>query len=515
MRSICIPHTELPGTSKLFGDYLYRFSRVAGFYDHDPHDPDAVRRVAAGMRFPEGRRQRVVDALRELNGDSAALAMLELPETVAVVTGQQVGLFGGPAYTIYKALTAAKLARRLTEAGIRAVPVFWLATEDHDFEEIRKVQVFDAGTRVRRLEADGQRQPGQPVGTIELSGAPVVELTESLAGFLHGDDVASVVEEAYQPGLTYGEAFRRLLHRLLAGYGLVFLDPMMPEIRAAAAPFLRDAFERRNELCAAVRNRGRQLEAAGYHTQVLFEEKSSLFFRLEQGRRLPVGNGDVEELMLAKPESLSPNALLRPVLQDYLLPTVAYVGGPAELAYLAQSQPLYRALLGRMPVAVPRSAFTLLDDRAHGLLDRHHVSLIDCFHGEEALRDRIAARLIPEELHIGFEDTVSDVRNAVDKLLGPIERFDPTLGEAWKKSREKILYQLEKNRRKTAREALRRQTQVSSAASHLSTLVYPDHHLQERAYSILPFLARHGLDLIDRLYDRIHEGCPDHLVTTI
>lgn len=515
MRSICIPHTELPGTSKLFGDYLYRFSKVSAFYDHNPHEADSVRRVAAAIRHPDSRRQQVADALRKLNGESAALAQLELPDTVAIVTGQQVGLFGGPAYTIYKALTVAKLAQLVAKAGVRAVPIFWLATEDHDFDEIKSVQVFDASTRPLRLAADGERQANQPVGPVKITAPPVESLAEAFRGFLHGDDVVALVEEAYQPGRTFGEAFRHLLKRLLAGYGIVFLDPMMPEIRAIAAPLLRSAYERREELSAAVRARGKQLEAAGYHAQVLFEEKSSFFFWHEAGRRLPLsasGNGD---RILAEPENLSPNALLRPVMQDYLLPTAAYVGGPAEIAYLAQSQPLYHALLGRMPVAVPRSGFTLLDDRAHMLMDKHHISLLDCFHGEAALRDRIAARLVPEDLHIGFEDALSDVRNAVDRLLGPIERFDPTLGAAWQKSRAKILYQIEKNRKKTAREALRRETQVAAAASHLANLVYPNHHLQERAYSILPFLARHGLDLIDTLYDKLQDGCPDHLVATI
>ncbi len=515
MRSICIPHTELPGTSKLFGDYLYRFSKVAAFYEHDPHDPDAIRRAAAAVSYPHARRQLVAEALRKLNGESAALAHFELPGTVTVVTGQQVGLFGGPAYTIYKALTAAKLAHRLTSAGIRAVPVFWLATEDHDFDEIRSVQVFDSSTRLLKLEADGQRQPGQPVGPVHVSAAPVASLSDAFHGFLHGDAVVALVEEAYRPGRTFGEAFHQLLKRLLAGFGIIYLDPMMPEIRAIAAPVLKAAFERRGELAGAVMARGTELVAGGYHAQVLFEEKSSFFFRHLDGRRVPLDAGADGAEILADPASLSPNALLRPVMQDYLLPTAAYVGGPAELAYLAQSQPLYRALLGRMPVAVPRSGFTLLDERAHMLMDKHHVSLIDCFHGEAALRDRIASRLIPEELHIGFEDTLSDVRNAVDRLLGPIERFDPTLGAAWKNSRAKILYQIEKGRKKTAREALRRQTQVAAAASHLANLVYPNHHLQERTYSILPFLARHGQDLIDTLFERLQEGCPDHLVVTL
>lgn len=510
MRSICIPHTELPGTTRLQSDYLYRFGRVARFYGLDPHDPEAVRRAARSLRYPDDRRQRLVEALRKLNGESEALALLDLPETVAVVTGQQVGLFGGPAYTIYKALTAAKLARQLCKSGIPAVPVFWMATEDHDFDEIRTVQVLDASSKVRRLEAAGDRQPSQPVGGVRITSAPLEELNEALRGYLHGDDVAALVEEAYRPGRTFGESFRLLLARLLAGHGIVFLDPLMPEIRSIAGPFLASAYERREELSSLVRNRGKELVESGYHAQVLFEEKSSFFFRLEQGRRLPLGDGEPED-----PANLSPNALLRPVMQDYLLPTVAYVGGPAEIAYLAQSQPIYEALLGRMPVAVLRGGFTLLDERAHGLMERHHVSLIDCFHGEAELRDRIAARLIPEQLHIGFEDTLSDVRNAVDKLLGPLESFDPTLGAAWKKSREKILYQIEKNRKKTAREALRRQAQVESAASHLAALVYPNRHLQERAYSILPFLARHGMDLIDTLFEKLNSGCPDHLVTTI
>jgi len=138
MRSICIPHTELPGTSALFADYLYGFDRVARFYEHNPHDPEAMRQAAfsALRQMPDDRRQRLTAALRKTNGESAALAQLELPDTVAIVTGQQVGLFSGPAYTIYKALTAAKLARQLTDSGVRAVPVFWLATEDHDFDEI-------------------------------------------------------------------------------------------------------------------------------------------------------------------------------------------------------------------------------------------------------------------------------------------------------------------------------------------------------------------------------------------
>ncbi len=525
MRSICLPHTELPGTSTLFSDYLYRFDRVSRFYGHDPHNPDDLKRAALSVQLPDERRQRLVAALRKTNGETSALDHLDLPETVAVVTGQQVGLFSGPAYTVYKALTAVRLARSLTENGIPAVPVFWLATEDHDLAEVDHVHVFDSRRHPLRLTAKSRGAAGQPVGGVEIVEPPIEGLKQALHGLLYADEVVGLVEECYQPGRTYGEAFRLFLTRLLAGYGLVFFDPMQLEIRELAAPFLHKAIEHDGELSARVIERDNELKAAGYHSQVLFEPHTSLFFQLRDGRRLALRRNGTDyfhetrrvargELMDA-PNHLSPNALLRPVMQDYLLPTAAYVGGPAELAYLAQSEVLYESLLGRMPVAAPRSGFTLLDERARGLMDKYDVSLTDCFHGAERLKERIASRLIPSSLGVTFEQSANEVRAAVDRLQGELKSFDPTLGAAMEKSKTKILYQIEKNRRKAAREALRRDSLVTGGADYLLGTVYPERHLQERYYSILPFLAQHGLGLLDMLYENVHTNCPDHLLLTV
>jgi bacillithiol biosynthesis cysteine-adding enzyme BshC len=511
----------------LFGDFLYRWDKVSRFYCHDPHDPESVRRAAAEAqrRVPDERRQRVASALRKLNGENPGIDALELPETVAVVTGQQVGLFGGPAYTIFKALTAAKLARQLTESGIRAVPVFWLATEDHDLDEVNHCSVFNGGTQPVRLTSGSNGSSGGPVGLAELRDVPLQTLREALEGHLYADEVMALVEESYRSGATYGEAFRALMQKMAAGFGLIFFDPMMPEIRELCAPFLKTALEQSGELVDALVKRGKELETAGYHAQVLVEARSSLLFRLENGQRLPLkrtgGEFAHDKLtwtmaqLAAEPEKLSPNALLRPVMQDWLLPTAAYVGGPAEIAYLAQSEVLYRKLLGCMPVPVPRAGFTLLDSRAAALIDKYDVSIIDCFHGEEALRERIASRLLPESLDMTFDEALEQTRSVTDRLQGELADFDPTLGAAMAKSRAKILYQLEKNRRKASREALRRQERVSAGASQLSALVYPERHLQERYYSILPFLAKHGPELLDTLYEKVQSGCPDHLVLTV
>jgi uncharacterized protein YllA (UPF0747 family) len=511
MNRLRIPHTELPGTSTLFADYLYHFERAARFYGHDPHDPEAVRHAANSARIPDEGRQALAAALRRTNGETAAIAQLELPDTVAIVTGQQVGLFSGPAYTIYKALSAVRLARKLSESGIRAVAVFWLATEDHDLAEVDHAWIFDSHQRPVRLTAVTAPSSGGPAGNVEIVRSPLEELATALRGFLYADEVAGLVEECYQPGRTLGEAFRALLQRLLAGYGLIFFDPLDPALRQLAVPFLQSAFERREELVASLLQRTRQLEEAGYHAQVLVEARSSLFFQLQNGRRQSLKPSDTVE----DPATLSPNALLRPVMQDSMLPTAAYIGGPAELAYLAQSHVLYMTLLGRMPVAAPRSGFTLLDERARKLMGRYGITLADCFHGEAKLKQRVAARLIPESLEITFEDATSEIRNSLDRLYRELHAFDPSLGEALTKSRAKILYQISKNKAKAGREALRRNARVDEAASHLSSLIFPEHHLQERLYSILPFLARHGFDLLDTIYENVEPGCPDHLLLTI
>ncbi|MGE5648017.1 MAG: bacillithiol biosynthesis cysteine-adding enzyme BshC [Acidobacteriota bacterium] len=521
----CVRYTALPNTSKLFADYVYHFDRVARFYAGDPYNLESFRRAAAAIDFPEDRRSALAAALREQNAPGEALDRIAQPGTAAVLTGQQVGLFSGPCYTIYKALTAARLARRLTEAGVPAVPVFWLATEDHDFAEVNHAWVFNASNEPVRLAVEAPNGEHRPVGGIAIDAPPIEALRRALEGLPFGEEVTALVEEAYTPGATMGAAFAKLLARLLAGEGMLFFDPMHPASRRLAAPLLAEAARRGPELTARVLERNRELTEAGYHVQVHVEPKTSFVFLLDGARRLTLrrdgneyaANGrrfQAEELA-ARAENLSPNALLRPVVQDSMFPTAAYVGGPAELAYLSQSQVLYQTLLGRMPLAMPRQSATLLDARAGKLFERYDLSLADFFHGSGGVRERIAARLVPA----GLEREISDARTETGKLLDRLERalaeFDPTLEAAFQKSRRKIDYQLAKTGRKAAREAFRRDERATAAAAYLNGLVFPEKHLQERLYSILPFLARHGLDLIGKLGDRLTLDCLDHRVLVV
>ena len=524
MPCTCVRQTDLPHTSAIAADVFYHPERTAAFFRHPLRDLAAFRAAAQEINFPDEQRAALVAALGPRNPGNRSLERLAEPGTVAVVTGQQVGLFSGPAYTAYKALHAARLAAWLTEQGIPAVPVFWLATEDHDFAEVNHTWVFDKSNRPHQLE---MRRPAgsQPVGEIALAEVPVDELRAALAGLPFADEVASLAADAYHPGSTMGPAFGDLLQSLFAKFDILQVDPLLPAFRQLAAPVLRSAVAAAPELSAAILARNQELAAAGYHAQVHMEEQTSLFFLLENGKRLALHRQGSEYVLNGRrfssrelqdrAESLSPNALLRPVVQDSILPSAASILGTAEIAYMAQSEVIYRAIPGRMPVAVPRAGFTILDGHSQKLLDRYGLSLTDFFEGEEALHHRVAARLIPPTLARALSETTDSVSRAMDRLRGELGPFDPTLAQALDRSARKIRYQIGKVEGKAGREAMRRDARATEDAASLSGLLYPERHLQERLYSILPFLARHGLGLLDHVYDAIQLDCPDHRMMVV
>jgi bacillithiol biosynthesis cysteine-adding enzyme BshC len=521
MHCTCVRQSDLPNTTRLFADVLYHPDRTAPYYPHAIRDLEAYRAAAAGIEFPDDRRAALIQALQMQNPDSPALQRLAQPGTVAVMTGQQVGLFSGPCYTIYKVLHAVKLAAWLSANGVAAVPVFWLATEDHDFAEVNHTWVFGPGYVPVKLEMR-RNAAEQPVGDVGLLAPPVEELRSVLHGLPFGDEIADLVEETYRAGSTMGKAFGDLLRRLLAKFDILYVDPMLPEFRELAAPALRKAVAAAPELTRAVLQRNAELAADGYHAQVHVEDHTAFFFLLENGKRIGLRRSGTEYLhnsrrftteeLMERAASLSPNALLRPVIQDSMLPTVAYIGGPAEIAYFAQSSVLYERLLGRMPVAVPRAGFTILDGRSHKLMQRYELTLADFFQSETALRERIASRLVPPGLTLHLRESAATVNGAVARLRKELTAFDPTLAKALDRGASKIQYQLAKMERKTGREALRRDERAGRDASSLYGLIYPERHLQERLYSILPFLAQYGTGLVDDIFEAIELECSDHRV---
>jgi bacillithiol biosynthesis cysteine-adding enzyme BshC len=525
MQPSCIHQSEIPGTSRLFQDYLYHFDRLEGFYAWPFADPQSFHRSAASIHYPTDRREQLVAALRKQNGDSAALAKLAEPGTVAVVTGQQVGLLSGPEYTIFKMLTAVKLAEELNASGINAVPVFWAASEDHDLAEVDHAWVFNQSGAPARISVANTVSNGGPVGLVEFNADPLADLRSALGELPFADTVVGKLRPWYRPGATFAGAFLGFFKDLLKDFGILFIDPLQPEIRNIVAPFLRETVARAPELTRGLRQRSSELVKAGYHAQVVVDEDASLLFLLSGSKRIPIRFRDGRfvtkdrsyspQELAAEADRISPNALLRPVMQDYLLPTVTYVAGPSEIAYMAQGQVLYENLLGRMPVIFPRNSFTLLDAKASKLMDRFGLTLPDLLDHQDSVKSRIARKLVPSSISETLAALQTNLRTSLENVQNELSRFDVTLESAAKKSAAKIAYQVDKLARKTANETLRRDQRTNADTAYLINLAFPHKHLQERFYSIVPFLAKYGWDLPEQIYGNVQLTCPHHMVRVI
>jgi bacillithiol biosynthesis cysteine-adding enzyme BshC len=519
MGCVSIPFRRLPHQPKLFVRLIDDYSSVKQFYPHAPN-MEAVKRVASSLEYPAERRREVSGILREQNatfGAGAATASnLEKLErgAVAVVSGQQVGLFSGPAYAVYKALTAIRLAEELSDAGIPAVPIFWMATEDHDLDEVRHVTWFDAG-KLTRFELSADAAAAHPVGTVRL-GPAIRDNVQKAVGLLSGpasETIAQALEQSYTPEETYGSSFGKLFARLFAEQGLILLDPLDARLHRIAAPLYKKAIEGRDDLNEKLLQRGAELERAGYDAQVKVTAKSTLLFTMRDGVRQPVvasnshfKSGDASwtrdearRLVDASPEIFSANALFRPVVQDYLLPTAAYLGGPAEIAYYAQSSVIYEHVLGRMPVILPRAGFTILDAKAEKLLQKYGLCIENLWAGPQELRRKLESVSVPAALSENFDRDKAQVESTLAELGAQIEKLDATLVGAVSTARNKIAFQLEKLRRKTGRALDQKTGLLSEHETFLENLLYPNKSLQSRELCFLPFLARWGMEGLSEL----------------
>ena len=539
VKSQCLPFSQIPHTTKLFTDFLAYSPKVQPFYPRSPHFTEWLKDESRGLKYDPGRRKRVATLLELQNKAWGASSRTQ--ENIdrlragasAVVTGQQVGLFGGPLFSIFKALTAVKLANEAKAAGADCVPVFWLATSDHDLAEINHVSIPRADGSLRKLEATTHGLRDAPVGTVTFGGE-IETLINAAVELLGDSEVAGVLREAYRPGKTFGSAFARLFTRLFADWGVILLDGSDPELHAIAEPIYAAAIERSADLDDAVLARGQALDAVGYHQQVKVTASSTLLFALVDGARVPVHRrGNVSSSMdfvlgpenISQPELLrriaatphlfSPNVLLRPVVQDYLLPTLAYTGGASEVAYFAQADVVYRALLGRTTPIVPRFSASLVETKPQALLERYGLTLRDLFHGPEALREKLASRALPQDVQAAFNNADVAVEKSLAAIRDSLARLDQTLVDSATHASSKIHHQLNQLRARAARAELRQSEVLGRHAELLSNALYPGKTLQEREIAGIHFVARHGTDLLRNLYDAIHPDCLDHQVISL
>lgn len=539
MKAQCLPFRQIPHTTRLFTDYLSWTPSVQPFYSRSPRFADWMKDETSAIRYDSDRRQRVAAILERQNqswGGSAKtlenIARLRGGAS-AVVTGQQVGLFGGPFFSLFKALSTLKLAREATAAGYDSVPVFWLATTDHDLEEIRHVSILGADGTLQNLATATQGIPDAPVGTVTF-GPEIEAVVEAAASSLGGSEITGFLREAYRPGQNFGSAFARLFARLFADWGVVLLDASDPELHQIAQPIYQAAIERAAALDDALLARGRELEAAGYHQQVKVTPSSTLLFTLRDGARIAIhrrSNGagapdflvadekislaEMQRRIASEPHHFSPNVLLRPVVQDYLLPTLAYVGGAAEVAYFGQAAVVYQSLLGRVTPILPRFSATVVEAKPQSLLERYGLAVPEVFNSAEGLRERLAKHALPADLQSAFDQAESSLEQSLAAIQHSLERLDKTLVEAADNAGSKMRHQLEQLRSRAARAELRQSEMLSRHAELLSNALYPNKALQEREIAGVYFISRYGLGLLQDLYDTIHTDCLDHQIISL
>ncbi len=541
MKAQCLPFSQIPHTTRLFTDFLAYSPSVQQFYPHSPHFAEWVKEEAAHLNYDSVRRERVSAILLRQNQswDASPRTLANIARlrdgASAVVTGQQVGLFGGPTFSLYKALTAVKLAEEATAAGVEAVPIFWLATSDHDLAEVNHTSLPDSDARLRVVSTLSQGVPGAPVSDVRL-GEEILPIVDEAAALLGDSPVTQFLRESYRPGESLGTAFARLFAKLFAPWGVILLDASHAELHRVAEPVYRSAIERAAELDAALLERGQALEAAGYYQQVKVTSSSVLLFTMREGARTAMhlragaANKPAEfaigsepgaetipasELLAriaAHPEHFSPNVLLRPLVQDYLLPTLAYTGGAAETAYFAQAGAVYEALLGRVTPIVPRFSATIVEAKAQRWLKQYKLAVPDVFVGLEGLRQELAARSLPAGLQAAFEAANKSVDDSFSGLQEALAKLDPTLVDACKTGASKARYQLDRLRERATAAELRRSEVVVRHAEALSHALYPENALQERGIAGIYFLAHHGTELLAQLYENLHTDCHDHQI---
>ncbi|HUR97816.1 MAG TPA: bacillithiol biosynthesis cysteine-adding enzyme BshC [Pyrinomonadaceae bacterium] len=533
LRFEAVDFADIPGQSELFRRYQSDPLSLREYY------PSAVRSHAdVAARIPEvldaysvDRRELadiLADQNRRFGAGAKAIANIELlrrDDTVAVLTGQQAGLFTGPLYTIYKALSAIKMAECFRGRGLNAVPIFWAATEDHDFEEISRALVLDGGAEQVEFQlARSDDSKEKPVGSIRIPDSFADELRKHLSGLPKTeftDDLGKTLSENWAPGRTIAEAFASHIQSLFEKYGLIVVDPLDVRLKKLAAPIYAAAVEQRDSIVGALVSRSQQLQSDGFQPQVLVTpDYFPLFYHTDDGVRRSVrqkGDGvyrvsdtklefssdELGKIALAEPARFSPGVMLRPVVQDYLFPTVCYLGGGAEIAYFAQNSEVYRTLGRPVTTILQRQGFTIVEAKQARTLEKYDLEFVDLFGGFENLLPGIVERFVNPSSARLFADSEENINLQLNRLDQDLSKIDPTLAANLATRRRKILYHIGALQKKFHKVQIERDEILHRQLRSLFASLLPDGHLQERKLNVASFTSRYGPYFIDWLYDSI------------
>ena len=529
----------------LVADYHTNFEKVAAYFSGNFKEKEVWMKKVHALQKRNFDRQTLTRVLNDQNRDFQSgiktLANIDLlgnETTFAVVTGQQLGIFTGPLYTIYKAVTAVKLAQKLSaeHPDLNFVPVFWLESEDHDFDEINKVAIINAANEYAQFE---YLLGGKPLerniggmGTVLLD-EHIEQLFVSIESQLPKSDYTPALLEMlrgyYKPGTTLLKAFTGFFNHVYEDSGLIFMNPNTPDFKRLLSPLFTAEINANAEASKLVIQTSVELEEH-YHAQIK-AKALNLFMFYKGGRHLiePSDNGDYylknlrqrytkdELLAIAHetPELLSPNVVLRPLCQDTLLPTIAYVGGPGEIAYFAQLKPVYEYFRVTMPVIYPRASVTLMEEKIKKILEKYSLELDEMFGDVDAILAKVSEQVSEVKVDALFESLETRMKESLNEARFGIQQIDATLNGTIDATIVKFQQQLDVLKQKTQR-AQQQKEEISLKQIKKAALnIFPNGNFQEREFSVIQYLNKYGPDFVKWVANEVAVDKYQHEVITL
>ena len=539
-----IPLSGLPDQSKLYTDYLEDFEKIRKYFGVDFSNDEELRKYfsLALANFAQ-KRKRLVEVLRDQNsrlnnspGYENLLELLSRENSLAIVTGQQVGLFCGPLYTLFKTISAIKLAAELKErfSEFEFVPVFWLEGDDHDLEESNHIHLLNGSSDVVRVEAiltNGEEENLHPLGEIKFD-ASIEQVFQQVDALLTASEfkpaLMKLLTSYYKEGETYSTAFAKTMTKLLGKNSILLVDSHDAETKKILKPIFEKEFQSYPRTSEEVIKQSAELEE-NYHVQV--KPRVINIFYIEDGIRRglePIGSGitlrgtkrklmpeQIRTIIETKPESFSPNVVLRPICQDYLLPTGAYVAGPGEVAYFAQLKGVYQHFGVEMPPLFPRATATILERRIEKVMEKYQLEFSDAFADFEQVMKKALAAANPENIPGEFEKTAADVKSLIGRLEPLIARVDPTLKGTMDSTVSRIIYLLQHFEEKTTTAYRRKNEQVLQQTKKFQHSIFPNRELQERVLNFTYFYNKYGEEFVELLFRELPAYAKTHKVVTI
>ena len=539
-----INFSDIPGHQNLFLDYLYEFENVSDFYAYDFRNRDNYLKIFKNVT--ENRRALSSDIGSLISMQYSQLTPSELTEknikklsdkkTLAIVTGQQLGILGGPLYTFYKIITVIKLSRFLSERydDYNFVPVFWLGGDDHDFNEVNSIKTIDEGNSLLTIgykDEIEEDESKQSVGFIKFDNS-IHDFFDNLNNNLRDTEfkvpLLDELKKFYSEEKSFKDAFKELILKYFDDYGLIIFDPQEMEVKRLLKPIFKKEITDFRLHTEKLVHLSAKLEDL-YHAQVKVKPVN-LFLMVDEGRHLiePVENEyrlrrkrksftqeQLLELLENEPEKFSPNVLLRPLCQDYLLPTAFYVGGPSEISYFAQVKPLYEFYDIIPPIIYPRSSATILENAIANILEKHSVVINDLFIDVDNIKKKIINAVEESSIDDMFDGLTNQVETAFDQLKEKLIDLDKTIAESSNRYRDKIFSSINELKSKAEKAQQKKYDVTLRQIDRAAINLFPNSNLQERELNFIYFANKYGDEFIKKIFNELQINKFEHQVINI